>query len=293
MNDVYFNMDVKSTNVRDKNMRRKTISGLLRIVSNVAPGLTRWLAMRLFFSPRRYRVDDDEQALIRKGRPFKFHIHDKTIRGWRWGEGPEVLMIHGWNGSGAQFKRFVEPLVSAGFTAVAIDGPAHGKSTGKMTSYFEFTDALRKILKDESNFNIMGIIAHSFGAAAAINALVKEKKAVKTVCIAPALKLKELIYHAFDQYGIPAWYYLSLIHDFEKRYGYHLDTDNPHRLMRELSAPVLIAHDIDDRTVPHEDSEQQAKRQGDIALWSSKGLGHSGILQDQEVIQRCVAHLAA
>lgn len=293
MQDYYFNLDAKSTNVRHKNIRQSATASLLNLLWTVMPGMTRWLVLRLFFSPRPYRTNVEEKAMIGQGRPFRFKVHEKTIQGWRWGEGPEVLLVHGWNGRGIQFHRFIKPLIASGYTAVAIDGPAHGASTGKITSYFEFTDTLRKILTEKRVFNVHGVIAHSFGAAALINALAKEKMAVRAVCIAPVLRLQELLFRVFDHFGIPQQLYLSLVHEFEARYGYHLAQDNPHQLMKELSGPILVVHDVRDRTAPYQDSAHQARELDHIALWSTKGLGHNRVLKDEEAIGRCVAHMAS
>lgn len=293
MQDYYFNMDAKSTNVRHKNIRQFTTMSVLNLLWAALPGLTRRMVMRLFFSPRAYRTSAEEEAMIGQGRPFRFKVHEKTIHGWRWGKGPDVLLVHGWDGRGIQLQSFIEPLMASGYAAVAIDGPAHGASTGKITSYFEFTDTLRKMLTEKRGFNIHGIIAHSFGAAAAINALAKEKMAVKTVCIAPVLRLQELLFRVFDHHGIPRRLYLSLIHEFENRYGYRLAQDNPHRLVKDLSGPLLIVHDVQDRTASYQDSAYQAQALDHIALWSTKGLGHRRVLQDKDVIGRCVAHLRA
>ena len=43
-----------------------------------------------------------------------------------WGEGPVVLLVHGWGGWRGQLGRFVAPLVDAGHRVVAVDAPGHG-----------------------------------------------------------------------------------------------------------------------------------------------------------------------
>ena len=293
MRDYYFNSNVNSTNVRLKKIQQRATYGVLSGLWTLAPGWTQWITMRLFFSPRRYRTKVREEAILATGDPFQFRVHDKTIQGWSWGAGPAMLLVHGWNGRGIQFHRFIEPLVAAGYTALAIDGPAHGASTGRITSYFEFTDTVRVLLADQRRFKIEGIIAHSFGAAAAINALTKEKMALHTVCIAPILKLRELLHNAFDQFGIPRRLYGTLVKEFESRFGYQLAEDNPHRLVKDLPGNILIVHDSEDRTAPYGDSQQAARQYDHVALWSSNGLGHSGVLRSPEVIERCVAHLVS
>jgi alpha-beta hydrolase superfamily lysophospholipase len=95
-----------------------------------------------------------------------------------------------WSGRGIQFHRFIEPLVKAGYTAIAFDGPAHGSSDGRNTSYFEFTDVVRAFFDPELGLHIRGVVAHSFGAAAAINGLARQTDSPETVLIAPALMLR-------------------------------------------------------------------------------------------------------
>ena len=40
------------------------------------------------------------------------------------------LLVHGWEGRGAQLGSLVGPLVEAGLSVVAFDAPAHGDSPG-------------------------------------------------------------------------------------------------------------------------------------------------------------------
>lgn len=291
MQDYYFNLDTNSTNVRNKNMKQRATGWLLNFLRALAPGWTRKMTLRLFFSPRSYRTNVRENEMLAKGRPFRLQVHNNTLQGWSWGTGPGVLLVHGWNGRGIQFQRFIEPLVSAGYRAIVIDGPAHGASTGRVTSYFEFTDTVRTLLANDRQFRIEGIIAHSFGAAAAINALVKEQDKIKLVCLAPVLKLQELLYRAFDQFGIPQQLYLSLVREFEDQYGYRLSEDNPHRLLKNLPVSTLMVHDEDDRTAPHGDTLAAARYHDHIDLWTTTGLGHSGLLRDAGVVDRCVTYL--
>lgn len=291
MKEAYFKTHDKSTNVRVGWMRQSVTHGLFGFAWRWVPGLTRWIALRLFFAPSGYRTNSVEKACLKQGRPFQFRVNDKTIKGWKWGRGPAVLLVHGWNGRGIQFHGFVAPLVRAGYTAIAIDGPAHGASTGRITSYFEFTDTVRTLLSDSRNPDIQGIIAHSFGAAAVVNALAKEGLAIKMVGIAPVLRLRELLFNTFDQIGIPRSVYTSLIGEFETRFGYRLKTDNPCRLIHSLSGSALIVHDEKDRTASIRDSDEQARKHENVSLHTTHGLGHRRILTDSKVIQLCVAYL--
>lgn len=291
MKEVYFNTHKISTNVRTGWIRQSVTHALFKFAWRWIPGLTRWLALRLFFAPSGYPTSSVEKACLKQGRPFQIQVNDKTIQGWKWGNGPAVLLVHGWNGRGIQFHGFIPPLVQAGYTAISIDGPAHGASTGRITSYFEFTDTVRSLLSENRNLGITGIIAHSFGAAAVINAMAKEGLALNMVWIAPVLRLRELLFNTLDQYGIPRSIYTSLIGEFETRFGYHLKSDNPCRLVAGLSGSAMIVHDVKDRTAPFEASDEQARKHDNISLHATNGLGHRKIMTDAKVIHRCVAFL--
>lgn len=291
MSEYYLKVHTSSTNVRIYTVKQRVISVLLRFFWRLVPELANRCILRLFFAPVRYRQSAEEKACLERGEPFQVRVHDKTIQAWKWGQGPGVLLVHGWNGRGAQFHGFIAPLVTAGYTAIAFDGPAHGNSSGRITSYFEFTDVVRTLLSQKCALNIKGIIAHSFGAAAAINSLDKDRPAITAICIAPVLRLREFIINTFQRFGIPQEIYNGLIGNFEERFGYDLAHDNPVILLGRLSAPLLIVHDTDDRAVPFRDSQDISQKHKHIALHATQGLGHLRVLSDRAVINTSLHYL--
>jgi pimeloyl-ACP methyl ester carboxylesterase len=264
---------------------------VLNLLSICAPRLTVRLVEKLFFTPGSYSLSVDEQRRLEQGESFHFQVHDRRICGWRWGNGPGVLLVHGWNGSGIQFHRFIDPLVQAGYTAIAIDGPSHGASEGRSTSYFEFTDVVRALIEPSRGFCVRGVVAHSFGAAAVVNGLVHQKAALKTVLLAPALKLRELLFNAFDQHGIPRRIYENIIAAYEARFGYSLERDDPHLRLNELRSPVLVIHDQDDPVIAYRDSQALCRRYEQMTLKTTYGLGHKNIMTDPVVVDATVSHL--
>jgi pimeloyl-ACP methyl ester carboxylesterase len=223
--------------------------------------------------------------------PFAIVVHGKAVRCWKWGRGPAVLLVHGWNGRGIHLHRLIRPLVRAGYAVIAFDAPGHGESAGETSSYFEFTDAVRAFVKPSSGYRVSGVIAHSLGAAAAVNALAKEKAPVSAVLIAPALQLKEILYGTFDRYGIPAALYRQMIAELEQTYGYSLQRDNPFGLLATIAQPVLIIHDRNDALTPYADTAAAARNYATIRLHPTVGLGHKRILTDASVVDAAVQYI--
>jgi len=279
------------TNVRINKSAQWATRKLLQLLWRGAPRLAERIVEKAFFSPTSPPPSAEQRRWLDRGEPFHLRVHDKRIRGWRWGTGPGVLLVHGWNGRGIQLHRFIAPLVDAGYAAIAFDGPAHGASEGRSTSYFEFTDTVRALIGPDRRLDIRGVIAHSFGAGAAVNGLAHEGLAVKSVLLAPALRLRDLLVHSFDRHGIPSPLYESMISAYENRFGYTLQGDDPHLHLNDLRSPVLVIHDHDDPIIPHRDSRSVSRGFGHVKLHTTHGLGHKRILADPEVVEATMAHL--
>jgi len=279
------------TNVRINTSKRWATRRILQLLWHVAPRLAERVVEKAFFSPRSSPPSEKEKRWLDRGEPFHLRVHDKRIQGWRWGTGPGVLLVHGWNGRGTQLHRFIAPLVDAGYAAVAFDGPAHGASEGRSTSYFEFTDTVRALIEPDRGLDIRGIIAHSFGAAAVVNGLAHQDPDLKTVLLAPALRLKDMLTDALDRHGIPPTIYEKLIAAYETRFGYSLQRDDPHLHLKDLRSPVLVIHDHDDPIIAHRDSRTATHGFGHVTLHTTHGLGHKRILIDPAVVDAAMAHI--
>ncbi len=272
------------TNVRDIRAKKRSIHLLITVLWYLAPTVVRHIITKHVFSPRRYNLTPSERKYLQTGEPFRLRVHGKAIQCWKWGHGPGILFVHGWNGRGVHFRHFFEDFINAGYAVIAYDAPAHGESDGQDTSYFELTDVVRSFLDPSLSLDVQGIIAHSLGASAVINCLSKEKPSIDTVLIAPALKLRELLFNTFDSQGLPRIVYQTMIGELEAHYGYNLNEDNPFTLLDNISSNIFIVHDKDDSTTPYMDSKIIAEKLNHIELLTTEGLGHKKILRDKTVI---------
>jgi pimeloyl-ACP methyl ester carboxylesterase len=287
----YMNMAMHSTNVRVFQIRRRVVHAALNTLWKCAPGLSKQIVRQAFLAPSAYRVSAVEEKYLEDSSRFEIPVGDKVIKGWKWGIGPGVLLMHGWHGRGIQFHHFIEPLIQDGHSVITYDSPSHGESEGRTTSYFEMTETIRTLLHSEQGYNIHGVIAHSLGASAVINCMEKEKRGLRAVLIAPTLRLAEMVYGLFDHHGVPKPLYQNLMRELEDQYGYNMKRDNPYNLLEGIDSKILIVHDREDPTVPYVDSQAVSNRLENVSLHTTEGLGHKRILTDESVVDLAVDYL--
>ena len=282
---------INSTNVGNMGLQQKILYLFLKMGWMVWPSIIDKLVLQLFFSPIDYRLNNSEKILLTRGHNFQIKVRDRTIQCWRWGQGPAVILAHGWNGRGIQFQTLIDSLIKSNFSVITYDAPAHGDSQGKTTNYFDFTDTIRTLWQSCKNEDIVAVIGHSLGAAALINFISKEKFTNNVVLFAPPLKIRELLFQTFDQHGVPKIVYQNLIQKLEPVYGYDLFKDNPTELIKSIKNDILIIHDKDDKAAPIADSEHVAELYDNINLYTTSGLGHKHILHDKTTIEAVLAYL--
>jgi pimeloyl-ACP methyl ester carboxylesterase len=286
----YSNIQHKSTNVR-YNYRRHIVRLTILFLHNLFPISVENFIKKQFFSPNHYPVTDQEIDLLNESTSFEFQLHQKTIKCWRWGDGPYILLAHGWNGHGSQFIYIIRRLISAGYSVIIFDGPAHGQSEGTSSSYFQMTDAVRRLISFVKPENILGLIGHSFGASAIINTISKENIFKKIILLAPALNIQKILEDTFLSYGISINVLYKLIYEYEQTFDYNLKNDNPVNLVKSIEQELLIIHDKDDTVTPHIDSKKISNTYKNIRIKTTTGLGHKRILIDPQVAKWIIKYL--
>ena len=82
----------------------------------------------------------------------------------RWGQGPPVLLVHGWGSRAAHFEALIVALEERGFQAVGFDAPNHGRSGGTLCSAPAVAAAIRAAAAQEGSFK--AVVARSLGVVA-------------------------------------------------------------------------------------------------------------------------------
>lgn len=273
---------------------------LLRIIRWGYPKLERispTLAIRfftaLFFTPFRYKVPQKERKAETFAKVFSLDVAEKKVQCYTWGEGPMVLVVHGWAGRATQFRRFIKPLNAAGYQVIGFDGPAHGNSEGRKTDLREFEEALRKIYQKCGE--PVAIIAHSFGGGAVLFSAMNGLHVTKLINISSPTIGAEII----DTYLTTINASEATRAGFEKyivtTFGRPFDDFTSSYFIRHLQHPIdlMLVHDDEDKEVNIRQAEALQKLYPSAKLVRTSGLGHTRILKDNIVIQRCVTFVQA
>lgn len=256
----------------------------LRLCGLVVPALAARWVHHLWFRTRRFD-EPRREADWRQGAVETVLAHDGgQVHLYRWGgEGPMVLLVHGWNGRGLQLGALVAPLRERGFQVLSLDLPGHGRSSGERTNAFVCTELVLRLARELGPF--YGIIGHSFGALVAVMAVAGGLKTQGLVTIAAPAQLSWLL----DNYYRALQLRPAVIRAFEARVAREFGGDYRQKasaltLAEAISTPTLVVHDRDDQDVPVAQSEalHQVLARGE--LLTTEGLKHRRILRDSRVI---------
>jgi pimeloyl-ACP methyl ester carboxylesterase len=254
------------------------------------------LAERLFTSPRRYPRPEREKTVLASGKRFTVDVQLRSPRWdgartpvvcWRWGVGPTVLLVHGWEGRGSQLGALVEPLVAAGLSIVTFDAPAHGSSPGSRLYLTDHADAIIDVAAAVGP--IHAIVAHSFGAAASLLAHARGGvDAPRNVMLAPNVLIDDSVEKFARLVALDEPDRVALEDNLAAHTGIGIDSLRLDRLVGSRDSALLVVHDRDDREVPTLHGEKLAQAWGHARLVLTGGLGHRKILRDPGVIARVV-----
>ena len=255
------------------------------------PFLAHRFFITIFFTPLNYRVPEKEKAAEKQAKKFSLEAGGKKIHCYSWGEGPVILVVHGWAGRATQFRKIISALVAAKYSVIGFDGPAHGKSQGTSTNIEQFEDVLKtlylKIGEPEA------VIAHSFGGAAVLFAATRGLSVKKLINIAsPTIGDEIIATYLRTINGSPGTgqFFKSYI---SRKTGKSFNDFTALHFITKLARPVdlLLVHDDNDPEVPITHAFELMKAYPSAKLLITHGLGHTRILRNENVIEKCVSFI--
>jgi pimeloyl-ACP methyl ester carboxylesterase len=260
-----------------------------RTVGSVAPGVAARWAETIFCRPPRNEPRAPEEAFLATGARSTVQSEDQDIAVWSWGDGPIVILTHGWGGRAGRFSSLAAALIETNFRVVVFDAPAHGASMGRQASLPQFAKALHQVAKAVGP--VHGLVGHSLGGAAVSLAMRRGLTARRAVLLAAPADVF-LFTDAFAEHlRIPSRARSAMRQNLETRLQISWEELHIPTLARTMTSPALIVHDAQDVDVPYHHGKEIAEAWPNAELFTTNGLGHRAILRNPEVIRRTVTFL--
>ncbi|MDB5267585.1 MAG: hypothetical protein JWP58_625 [Hymenobacter sp.] len=265
----------------------------LRLKWTVAPALAFRQAWKLFVTPRRLPLKAWEAPALAGARRRTVAAGSVAVYEWGPVAAPAVLLVHGWEHRASFWRAWVAPLVAAGYRVVALDGPAHGASSGRQVTLTDFGGAVQAVV--DTLGAVRGIVAHSFGAASVAGLPVRlpAGAALPRLVLISAPVGPRVVAERFAEF-------LHLPHGMVARFAAHIEqnTGRPADSFAVAAAgpgtgaeQVLVLHDEADEIIPFAESRQIVAAWPGAVLHATRGLGHNRILRDAGVVQLAVAFI--
>jgi pimeloyl-ACP methyl ester carboxylesterase len=267
----------------------RLVRGLLSVLQALSPRFAARVALHLFLTPVRRKLNPvDEAEMYRARHHFLRCANGDPVHVYEWGEGPRTaLILHGWGSHAARFTTMMRALTDRGWRVLAPDAPGHGESHGSTSSLPQFIGALDAVI--EQLGPVQALVGHSMGSLAIAMRLADPQRppsapATRAVLISTPSGVPFLVESFERLFGIGARTREHGLRIFTRRFG-----GQPEQFMAlaegaRLACPVLLVHDDTDDVVPFEHSAQLARRLPDARLLATHGLGHSGPLRDPATI---------
>ncbi|AOE84551.1 alpha/beta hydrolase [Pseudomonas sp. TCU-HL1] len=261
------------------------IRGLHATLGRLAPQTVARRMRRQFMTPRNLPPRDWEMPLLGSAERITLRFGLSALR---WGSGPTVLLMHGWEGRPTQFASLIDALVAAGYGVVALDAPAHGHSPGHEANVVLFARALLEAAGELPPLH--AVIGHSMGGASVLLASQMGLRARALVSIsAPSRILGPL--RSFARYmGLPPKaraHFVSLVEHHAGIPAAHLDVQR-----YQLDVPGLVVHAEDDPVVPVDEAHVIHDAWFDSQVLRLETGGHQRLLADPRLTGAVLGLLA-
>ena len=273
-NKIYF-----ANKADKKNMKWYLTRALISTYRTVAPRSANKRLRALLLKPQKISLDELPAQIEQRS----FETDHGQIVTYVSGKGPEILFVHGWSGAGQQFFPLMTMATELGFKAISFDHFAHGRS-GHHEAYLPLlvkaTDEVRKHYQLEDN--LAAVVSHSLGCVASSNSFAQS--ITPQFMIAPLFNFLEALYSLVINSGLPSEVLDELIETIEVEHNVSLTSLDINDRIAEFKGLIEIVHDRRDRFSPYKLSYKTAQIYPAIRLHTTKGLGHTAILSDPEVL---------
>lgn len=262
------------------------ILGCLLLFSVVCIVLFRYLLLRGFRAPR--IVEQATPAI--SGIAFEeLRIgtrNNKLLNAWFLPVNRQsacVIVMHGWGGNAELMLPVCAPFLHAGLNVLLLDARGHGRSEeDRFSSLPKFAEDVESCIdwlqgqSDRWNGRLV-LLGHSVGAAAVLLAASQDRRVDAVISIAAFSHPRSMMQRYLSRF--PAPLRTLIIGQVQHTIGHTLDEIAPLNTIARINCPVLVAHGLEDDTVPVEEARKiMARADGELAsLLLVEGATHDSV----------------
>lgn len=205
----------------------------------------------------------------------KLRFKNLDIQTYEWfGDKETVLLIHGWESNANRWQGVIQYLKKQNYRIIALDAPGQGLSDGKEFNavlYSDFVNIVSNYFKP--NF----LIGHSLGGMTMFYYMsVYQPKFVEKII---SLGAPNRFLRITDNYkrliSLTNKSYQRFLKEFTKRFSIDPQTFNSSLFINQITIPIGIIHDKNDKVVPYTDALEIVEQHPEIPIYTTIDLGHS------------------
>ncbi|MDW5287699.1 alpha/beta hydrolase [Formosa sp. PL04] len=258
-----------------KTLLIKSVGNYLNLLSYISKPYAANKALNLFTKPRKGRILEWQIDFLDTAFNEELSYDNTPIMTYRWlGTKDTILLAHGWESNSHRWKPLILDLIKKGYSVVALDAPAHGRSGSKEFNALLYAEYINVVAK---RFKPQIIIAHSVGgmAATVFQNKYQTQSLEKLILLGAPSEFKDIISRYVHMLGYNNRISLQLNKTILKRFGVLPNTFSTAQILNSVKTKGLIIHDKLDTIIPYNDALLINNGFKNSTLISTEGLGHS------------------
>lgn len=268
----------------------KIIGFYINLLSYISPKSAIKIACSLFGEPRKGRLSIEKiPDFLEKSEIETFTFKGQRFKSYIWkGNETVVLLVHGWESNGLRWQKILTHLQETGSTIIAIDGPAHGLSSGTTFDIPKYAAFINVVAQ---KYNPHYLIGHSLGGKTCLfyQYFYKSKSIKKIVTLGAPSDFKVILENYVNLLSLNSRIVKGLELQYRKIFRSSLNFFSASYFASKIECKGLIVHDTFDSTVNIAEAKKIANAWKDSVFIETEGFGHS--LHDDDLYKKIVTFL--
>ncbi len=234
------------------------------------------IAYGYFSEPRKGKLSPSNlPEILQEATLETIHCNQHHFQTYTWqGNKTKILLVHGWESNASRWEKLIQLLQKSGSTIIAIDGPAHGLSSGKefnVPTYAEFINAFSKIYQPQY------IIGHSMGGVACTyyQHHYEQNHLEKMILLGSPSDFNVLMQNYSAMLGLNPKTNQLIKKYIQQRFDINTDEFTSQNFLKNTTLSGIIAHDVHDDVVAFSEAKKLASTWKNAQFIETKNWGHS------------------